>query len=90
MKHKVIFDRILVRRDPEPDSFTNVLTPHDVKKPPKTGLIEDIGPEVRYLTIGMRVTFNEYAGYFVQTDQGLADPDLISMREDEVLTYIIE
>jgi len=91
MKHHVIFDRILVRRDPEPENTSHILTPHDVKKPPRTGKIEDCGPEVRYLKLGMKVTFNEYAGYFVQSDpQDLEDPDLICMREDEVLTWFEE
>jgi co-chaperonin GroES (HSP10) len=88
MKHRVIYDRILVRRDPEPEETNHVLTPHDVKKPPRIGIIEDTGPEVKYLKIGMRVTFNEYAGYFVQINQELTESDLISMREDEILTYI--
>lgn len=90
MKHKVIYDRILVQRDPEPEPTSNVLMPHEVKKPPRTGVIQEIGPEVKYLKAGLRVTFNEYAGYYVQTTQELSDSDLISMREDEILTYIEE
>lgn len=87
MNHKVIFDRILVKRDAEEEDST-ILVPEDVKKMPKTGTVVGIGPEVKYVKEDDRVTFNEYAGYFVHTTQDLAEPDLISMREDEVLTII--
>lgn len=90
MKYLVIFDRILVRRDPEVVNTTTVLMPHDVKKPPKTGLVIEVGPETKYIKTGARVVFSEYSGYYLQTTQDLEDPDLIVMREDEILAIIDE
>lgn len=88
MNHRVIFDRILVRRDPESDEEQVVLTPHDVKKLPRTGVILCIGPDVKYAKEDDHITFNEYAGYYVHTSQDLMESDLISMREDEILTIV--
>lgn len=85
MSYRVFFDRILVRRDGELANETGILMPHDVKKPPKTGTVLRVGAEVKYLKVNDRVIFSEYSGYYLQTTQELSDPDLIVMREDEVL-----
>ena len=85
MPYRVLFDRILVRRDPEQENETGVLMPHDVKKPPKIGVVLNTGAEVKYLKVGDRIIFSEYSGYYLQTNSDLCDPDLIVMREDEIL-----
>lgn len=90
MKYRTIYDRILVKRDPETENESTIFLPNDVKKLPRTGIVLCVGPEAKYLKDGDRVTFNEYAGYFVQITQDLAESDLISMREDEVTSVIEE
>jgi len=92
MQYKVLFDRILVKRDSPPDEEmeNTILMPHDVKKPPQMGIIIDIGSEVKYAKKDDRIAFNQYAGYFLHTTQDLAEPDLIVMREDEILAIIEE
>jgi co-chaperonin GroES (HSP10) len=89
-KYRVLGERILVQRDPE-EAQGHVLMPHNVKKKPKSGVVICVGPEVTYdLKEGDKVSFNEFAGYFLEESQDLEESDLIVMRQDEVLVVEVE
>jgi len=84
VKFKVIYDRVLVKRDSAKET-SHLMIPEKVKKPPRTGLVLEVGEEVKYVVRGDHVVFSEYAGHFLEHSQDLAESDLIVMREDEVL-----
>jgi len=90
-KYKVLFDKILVLRDPKVETMSGgIVLTDDLAKPPRTGEVLEIGDKVGYVSIGDRVVFSEYAGYFLDVSQDLAESDFIVMREDEILAIEIE
>jgi len=85
-KYRVLFDKILVLRDPKQDTMSGgIILTDDLAKPPRTGAIVTIGDQVTRVCPGNRVVFSEYAGYFLDVSQDLAESDYIVMREDEIL-----
>lgn len=84
MKFRVIYDRVLIKRDDRIET-SHLMIPDNVRKPPRTGTIISAGDEVKYVKVGDRVVFNSYAGTFLEPSQDLTESDLIVMREDEVL-----
>jgi co-chaperonin GroES (HSP10) len=85
MSYRVIFDKILVKRDPKTENPNALLIPDEVKKEPSSGEILAVGNEVKYVSGGERIYFSPYAGFFLETTQDLQESDLIVMREDEIL-----
>lgn len=83
-KFRVIYDRVLVKRDAKKET-SHLMIPDKVKKVPRTGVILAAGDEVKYVKVGDHVVYNQYAGQFLEHSQDLTDSDLIVMREDEVL-----
>lgn len=83
-KFKVIYDRVLIKRDGKVET-SHLMIPDNVKKSPRTGVVISTGEEVKYIEVGNRVVFSEYAGHFLDATQDLTESDLIVMREDEVL-----
>jgi co-chaperonin GroES (HSP10) len=84
IKYQVLGERVLVQRDKNEEK-SHVLMPHNVKKKPKTGTVLGVGDKVEYVQTGDRVVFNEFAGYFLDTNLDFEESDLIVMREDEIL-----
>jgi chaperonin GroES len=84
--YKVLGDRILVQRDPLLEQVEGLLLmPENIEKKPSSGTVITCGSKVEDVQEGDKVFFNEYAGYFLDTDQTLEESDLIVMREDEIL-----
>lgn len=84
-KYRVLGEKVLVQRDPE-EAQGHVLMPVNVKKKPKSGVVLCVGPEVTYdVKEGDRISFNEFAGYFLDESTDLEESDLIVMRQDEIL-----
>lgn len=84
MGFRVIYDRVLVKRDSKVET-SHLMIPDKVKKAPRTGVILSVGDEVKYVAVGDHVVFSEYAGHFLEPSQDLIESDLIVMREDEIL-----
>jgi len=84
MKFKVIYDRVLVKRDANMET-SHLMIPDKVKKAPRTGIVLSCGDNVKFIKVNDRVVFSEYAGQFLEASQDLTESDLIVMREDEVL-----
>ena len=84
MGFRVIYDRVLVKRDSKVET-SHLMIPDKVKKAPRTGVILSVGDEVKYVKVGDHIVFNEYAGQYLEPTQDLIESDFIVMREDEVL-----
>ena len=84
--YRVLCDKILVLRDPKQETMTGgIILTDDLAKPPRSGEVIAVGDLVTRIAAGERVVFSEYAGYFLDVSQGLAESDYIVMRVDEVL-----
>jgi chaperonin GroES len=87
-----LYDKVIVRRAPAPEMLSDTIVAADAhKKEQNVGRVERVG-EGRWvdgvllpLTIkpGMTVLFSKFAGVALEG----ADPDLVIIREDEVLAY---
>lgn len=89
MKFRVIGEKILVQRDSK-EEFEGLVVPDAVQRPPRCGRVLAVGDEVTRIKVGEKVYFHEYAGQFLEATQDLEESDLIVMREDEVLTVLVE
>ena len=84
--YRVLCDKILVLRDPKQETMTGgIILTDDLAKPPRSGEVLAVGDLVTRVAVGERVVFSEYAGYFLDVSQDLAESDYIVMRVDEVL-----
>ena len=79
--------KVIVQRDAkqEPEAG-GLLLPDEVRKPPRTGTVLSVGPQVSYdIQVNDKVYFHEYAGCYLKDNQDLDETDLLSLGEDEVL-----
>lgn len=85
-KYTVFGDRILVKLAQQTQNTEGgLLLPNEVKRPPRHGHILEVGDKVLYLKKSDKIYFNEYSGQALHLTDDLVEPDLIVMREDEVL-----
>lgn len=87
MSLRVLGERVLVRKQPN-EAKGGLLVPEEAKKSGVLclrGNVEAVGSEVKYTKVGDVVFFSSYAGQFLQLEESFDEPDLIVMREDEIL-----
>jgi len=86
-RYRVLGEMILVKKELK-RTETGLLIPEEAKKSGQLclkGRVLNIGPSVTRVKVGEVVIFNGYAGSFLQIEDSFEEPDLIVMREDEVL-----
>lgn len=98
MSYKVLGERVLVKKQALQDKEGGLLVPEEARKSGQLclkGVVQAIGEDVKYVKEGDVVFFSNYAGQFLQLEDSFDEPDLIVMREDEILvvqvgTYVTE
>lgn len=80
--------KILIKRTAIKEQ--DLLIPDNVRKPPSTGTVLEIGPKVTFVKPGDLVVFSRYAGMSLENEESLQESDYIVLDEDEILTKIIE
>jgi chaperonin GroES len=93
MQWRPLYDKVLVRRNPAPETIGNVVVPEDAKKPQSVGEVIDVGEgrlNIREGTMtalriqpGFQVMFSEFSGTQVPE---LGD-EMVLLREDEILAF---
>lgn len=92
MDWKPLYDKLIVRRKPEVTEIMGMAVPDQAKEKQNIGTVVETGEgrltatgDVVELTvqIGDEVLFNKFAGVPLEED----DPDLVVLREDEILAY---
>ena len=85
--YKVLGERVLVKKQMQ-NSTGGLLVPDEAKKSGQLclrGVVQGIGTKVEHVQVGDIVFFSSYAGQFLQLEDSFDEPDLIVMREDEIL-----
>ncbi len=93
MEFKPLYDKLLVRRNPSPESIGMVVVPEEAKEPQSVGQVVAAG-EGRLnsaagavyplrVQVGFYVMFGPYSGVKVPE----LGEDLVLLREDEILAY---
>jgi len=91
-QYQVLGERVLVKRDVAKKDASALLVPDEAKKSGQLSLkgqVLAIGSKVEHVKVGDTVFFSNYAGQYLQLEDSFDEPDLIVMREDEVLAVQI-
>jgi len=91
-QYQVLGERVLVKRDVAKKDANALLVPDEAKKSGTLclkGQVIAIGSKVEHLKTGDVVFFSNYAGQFLQLEDSFDEPDLIVLREDEILALQI-
>ena len=93
MEFKPLYDKVLVRRNPAPETIGLMVVPEEAKEPQSVGEVIMVGAGrlnskdgVVYPLLvrpGCHVMFGPYSG--VQVPE--LGPDLVLLREDEILLF---
>lgn len=91
MNWLTLYDKIIVRRRPAPVQIAGFEVPEAHREKQNVGTVESIGrgrpgpSGIQPLTVqtGDEVLFSKFAGVPLEGE----DPDLLILREDEVLAY---
>lgn len=93
MEWSCLYDKLIVRRRPANEVVGSVVVPEAHRKAQNVGTVVATGDgrlvagsaDLKPLTIvpGMEVLFSAFAGVPLEGD----DPDLVILREDEILAY---
>lgn len=86
-----LYDKIIVRRNPAPVEIAGIEVPEAHREKQNVGTVESVGrgrpgpSGIVPLTLipGDEVLFSKFAGVPLEG----ADPDLLILREDEILAY---
>jgi co-chaperonin GroES (HSP10) len=91
-QYQVLGERVLVKKELAKQVTGSLLVPDEAKKSGQLclkGEIIAVGSKVEHVSVGDIVFFSNYAGQFLQLEDSFDDPDLIVMREDEILAIQI-
>lgn len=86
--YQVLGERVLVKREIQAPTKGGLLVPEEAKKSGQLclkGTVQAVGSKVEFVKTGDVVFFSNYAGQFLQLEESFDEPDLIVMREDEIL-----
>lgn len=96
MMYQVLGERVLVKKEIKKaveGAAAALLIPDEAKQSGQLclrGTVVGCGNKVEYVKAGDTVYFSKYAGQYLQIEDSFEDPDLIVMREDEVLAIEVE
>lgn len=91
-QYLVLGERVLVKKIAIKQNASALLVPDEAKKSGTLclkGEIIAVGNNVVDVKVGDTVFFSNYAGQYLQLEDSFDDPDLIVMREDEILAVQI-
>lgn len=91
-QYQVLGERVLVKREVSVKSAGSLLVPDEAKKSGQLclkGQVIAVGSKVEHLKVNDVVFFSNYAGQFLQLEDSFDEPELVVMREDEVLAVQI-
>lgn len=82
---ELLGDKIAVTKDPTPDRVGMIELPEKARRRPSSGLVVSTGPNCPdYLSLGVRVIFNQAAGTAIRVDEQA----YLILTPDEVLAWL--
>lgn len=84
---RVLGERVLVKREIQ-KNVGGLMIPEEAKKSGQLcirGEVLAIGSKIEHVKVTDTVYFSQYAGQFLQIEDSFDEPDLIVLREDEIL-----
>lgn len=91
-QYQVLGERVLVKKEAAKKDASALLVPDEAKKSGQLclkGQVLAIGTKVEHVKLGDIVFFSNYAGQFLQLEDSFDEPDLVVLREDEILAVQI-
>jgi len=91
-EYQVLGEMILVKKENVKKSAGSLLVPDEARKSGQLclkGKVVSVGTKVQDVHVGDVVFFSNYAGQYLQLEDSFDEPDLVVMREDEVLAIEI-
>lgn len=89
MNYEVFGKKVLIRKSKvKEESGDGFVIPEAVRKPPSTGIVCGVGPDVTFVKEGDSVVFSRYAGMFLEDTESLEESEIIVLEEEEILVKV--
>lgn len=89
---KLLGNKVAVIPVGDPDKIGSLFVPDMAKERTDQGIVKYVGPECKYVEVGMYVTFSGYSGTAFKVDDtsGVTDERLIILSEDFITAELCD